>query len=183
MRIIAGKHKGRRITLAKQLKDVRPTSDFARQAVFNILMHRREGDFSGARVADLCCGSGAFGLEALSRGAEYALFSDADPRVLEAVRNLAVSWGEGEAVDFLRGDVAALPKSRFAYDMVFFDPPYHSGLIARALPRLLEGDWLHEGSILVLEQDEDEDFALPENFELLDERRYGRAMVRLLSLR
>src|SRR5579871_6488550 len=133
MRIIAGKHKGRRIEIGKDAGDIRPTSDFAREAIFNILAHGTHGlnghTFEGQQVLDVFCGTGAFGLEALSRGAAQALFIDQSREALKTARDNAQRLHEETTADFLLADGAKLPLSKRSYSLIFLDPPYFAGLI------------------------------------------------------
>src|SRR5271156_2633670 len=112
MRIISGKHKGRRIELGKDVGDIRPTSDFAREAIFNILAHGKHGlnghTFDGQRVLDVFCGTGAFGLEALSRGAAEVTFIDQAREAITTVRHNAERLHETDNVDFLLADATRL---------------------------------------------------------------------------
>lgn len=182
MRIIAGKHKGRNIELGKG-EQVRPTSSFTRQALFNILSH---GEYSGlledARVADIFCGSGALGLEALSRGASHVTFVDADPQALKAALGNAKRYGEEDKVRSLLAKGDALPMMREPFHVVFADPPYNQQLLPPCLKRLREAGWVDASSIISVEHDAPEVFTLPEGYTEITQRQYGRAMVRLLRL-
>ncbi len=187
MRIIAGKHKGRKVEILRQATHVRPTSEFARQAIFNILSHGvyasdETSPFRGKPVADLCCGSGAFGLEALSRGASHVTFIDMDHHALLSARQNAERFGEIDNVSFVRSNVSELPTARQPYGLLFLDPPYFSNLIAPCMKGLMERGWMNEHSLLVIEHDGRETPQLPERFVAVDERRYGRAILRLLRL-
>lgn len=184
MRIIAGKHKGRRIELDRDATTVRPTSEFAREAIFNILSHSKhveeDDSFIGKAVLDVFCGSGAFGLEALSRGAASVTFIDKAREAIGTARHNAGKMGELETSEFLAGDATRLPRARKSFSLVFIDPPYFGNLIAPTLTSLLNGGWLAPGALLVIEHDSKETVALPPEFIKLDERRYGRALVSLL---
>lgn len=184
MRVTAGKHKGRKLA-APAGRDVRPTSDRARQALFNILEHGGfvEGGGSpvrGARVLDAFAGSGALGLEALSRGAAHATFMETAAAALEAVRRNAEACREQDNAEILRADATRPPKARAACSIAFLDPPYHKGLAAPALTALAKAGWLAESAICCVELSADEDFSPPEGFQPLDERRYGAAKIVLL---
>jgi 16S rRNA (guanine966-N2)-methyltransferase len=186
MRIIAGKHKGRRIELGKNTGDaIRPTSDFAREGIFNILAHGKHGlnghSFDGQHVLDVFCGSGAFGLEALSRGASEVTFIDKAREAISAVRQNAERFNEIDTVDFVLADATRLSRSKKAYSLIFLDPPYFGKLIPPTLNSLHNGGWLDEESLIVIEHDAKEIVDLPENFSIIDERKYGRAMVKLLK--
>ena len=184
MRIVAGKHRGRNLR-APEGRDVRPTADRARQTLFDMLSHRRledDGtfDFEGARVCDVFCGTGALGLEALSRGATHAVFIDSDRKALDAARENARSLGEDAHVTFLQIDATRPPRSDAPCSLVFLDPPYGSALGGKALEALAEKNWLAARAIAVLELGAKEDFHAPEKFELVAERRVGAAKLVIL---
>ncbi len=184
MRIIAGKHRGRKIETPPG-KEVRPTSEFAREAIFNILVHGKlAGGGSaaeGARVADVFCGTGAFGLEALSRGAVHVTFVDQSREALDLARKNAQTINELNACEFVHTDALQLPRAFQPHTLAFLDPPYHSSLLAPSLKRLKEQNWLAPGTILICECDERDAFAPPEGFTVLDERKYGRARIVILT--
>lgn len=184
MRIIAGRHKGRKIEVLPD-KNVRPTSGKAREAIFSILTNARFLDGESAVeekcVADIFSGSGAMAFEALSRGAAHAVLVDKNPENLKLARSLAERFGERAQTDFLRADASNLPKAKRPCELVFLDPPYHSGLGLPALKSLAAQGWLQEDAIIVLELATREDMTLPEGFELMDERRYGAAKVLILK--
>ncbi|MCE2927664.1 MAG: 16S rRNA (guanine(966)-N(2))-methyltransferase RsmD [Rickettsiales bacterium] len=187
MRIISGKHKGRRLELSKEAAaHVRPTSDFARQAIFNILTHGKHGlnghTFEDKVVLDVCCGTGAFGLEALSRGAAKVTFIDQSREALACAKHNVTRAGELEACDFVQANLSQLPKARREYDVIFIDPPYQQKLLPVALESLRAGGWIAPDAVLVIEHDESETVILPPAFTCVDSRRYGRAMVELIKL-
>lgn len=186
MRIIAGKFKGRRLALAKEAGGaIRPTSDFAREAIFNLLAHGRHGlnghTFMGKSVLDVFCGSGALGLEALSRGAERVTFIDSAREAIASARQNAQHI-KADAVDFLQADARQLSRPRKPYDLIFLDPPYFAGLLPPALGSLHKNGWIAEGALIVVEHDAKEDIKIPAPFSIIDERRYGRAVVKLLNV-
>lgn len=186
MRIIAGKHKGRRIELTKEASHaVRPTSDFARQAIFNILTHGVHGlnghTFEGKHVLDIFCGTGAFGLEAFSRGAASVLFIDQSRDAIANARLNVEKIRETENAQFLLADAAQLPRARQRYSVVFLDPPYFKNLVAPAIKSLAAGGWLAEDAVIVVEHDEKETIDMPAGFEVKDQRKYGRALVKIIS--
>ncbi|MDX2073715.1 MAG: 16S rRNA (guanine(966)-N(2))-methyltransferase RsmD [Alphaproteobacteria bacterium] len=184
MRIITGKHRGRKIEVGPD-KNIRPTSDFAREAIFNILSHGKLGLDHHAvvdqRVLDCFAGSGALGLEALSRGAAHATFIDKARDSISICRHNASSMKEDANCAFLPADASKLGPSASPYGLVFIDPPYFSKLIEPTLESLHKGKWLAEDAILVLEHDEKESVKLPEHFEKLYERRYGRAIIEVVK--
>ncbi len=187
MRIISGKHRGRKIELAKEAAEtVRPTSDFAREAIFNILSHGKlvtDGHpFIDKDVLDVFCGTGAFGLEALSRGAKRVTFIDQSRDALANARLNATKMNELDAVDFMLADGTKLPKARKAFALVFLDPPYFGKMIEPALKSLHTGGWVAEDGLVIVEHDAKEAIAFPETFEIVDERKYGRAIINILKL-
>jgi 16S rRNA (guanine966-N2)-methyltransferase len=181
MRIVGGRHRGRALE-APPGAAVRPTSDRAREALFNILSHGRfEAPFRDAPVLDAFAGTGALGLEALSRGAAEALFIESDRAALEALRRNVKTLGEEPRVQVIAGDATRPPPPRRAAAVAFLDPPYRSGLAAPALAALAAAGWLAPSALATVEVGAREAFEAPSGFELLDERRYGAA--RLLILR
>jgi 16S rRNA (guanine966-N2)-methyltransferase len=185
MRIIAGKHKGRRIGLGKEANGiVRPTSDFARQAIFNILTHGAHGNnghtFIDKHVLDVFCGTGAFGLEALSRGAQSVTFIDSTREALSVARGNAETIREISNVDFVLADATKLPRARKSYSLAFLDPPYFSNLIAPTIKSLSDNGWLEGDAVIVAERDVKETLTLPDGFETVDTRRYGRAVMDII---
>ena len=188
MRIVGGSFRGRTI-LAPPGRSVRPTSEKARQAIFNILEHHDfDLDFSleSARVIDLFAGSGALGLEALSRGAAHALFVETDTEAAQLVQKNIDALGLTSNARVLRRNATRLT-SRSAtdgspFDLAFLDAPYGSRLTELALNSLREGGWLAPDALLVVESAKREQFAAPAGFKLLDERTYGAACIRLLRL-
>lgn len=185
MRVIGGSWRGRRLD-APPGRTVRPTSDRAREAIFNILEHGKHTGGEGspvpdARVLDAFAGSGALGIEALSRGAAHATFLDTDPAALAAVEsNLAALKGLDRAT-VRRADCTAPPRAAAPCDLVFLDPPYGQGLAAPALAALAAAGWIADGALCVVEQQRDEATDPPDGFDLLSERRYGKAAMLILS--
>ncbi|MFL6845931.1 MAG: 16S rRNA (guanine(966)-N(2))-methyltransferase RsmD [Allosphingosinicella sp.] len=170
MRIIAGKWRGRPL-LAPAGAATRPTADRVREALFSML-ESRLGSFEGLQVADLFAGSGALGLEALSRGAAHCLFVESDRAAIDAIRrNIAALGAEGEILPG-RAEHVRLPRP---VDLAFLDPPYGSGLAAAALAQLpiAPGGWAS------VETGRSEAVAA-EGFEVKAERKYGKARITLL---
>jgi 16S rRNA (guanine966-N2)-methyltransferase len=184
MRIVAGRYRGRRL-LAPPGETVRPTSDRAREALFNILSHGRlaaEGiPFAGAAVLDAFAGTGALGLEALSRGAAEVLFLEQDPEALATLRRNIAALDEDTRVRIIAGDATRPPRAPTACTLVLLDPPYRSGVAAMALTALDAAGWLAPDALVVVELAAREELAPPPGFILLDERVYGAA--RLVFLR
>ncbi|MGQ9366973.1 16S rRNA (guanine(966)-N(2))-methyltransferase RsmD [Azospirillum sp. ST 5-10] len=181
MRIVGGSHRGRRLT-APAGRDVRPTSDRTREAIFNILAHSGWGPgggspVDGAAVLDVFAGTGALGLEALSRGAAAATFLDAGRAALDALRANVAALGEEGRCTVLRGDATRPPRAGTPATLAFLDPPYGRDLAPAALTALAAAGWLAPGAVLVVEEAADAPLALPTGFRALDERRYGDTRV------
>ncbi len=181
MRVVGGSLKGRRLE-APRGRDIRPTSDRMRQAIFNILEHSF-GDFelTGAAVLDLFAGTGALGLEALSRGAAHVTFIDVDPDALSWLKRNVSALGVMAQATVLKLDAARLPPPPLVVGapcrLAFLDPPYDSGLAAPALAGLAARGWIGEGSLCVAELAAGETFQPPAGFEVVDERTYGSGRV------
>ena len=184
MRIVAGRHRGRPIA-APEGHDIRPTSDRVREAVFNILEHRDWGVggvsiVTGARVLDGFSGTGALGLEALSRGAEHITFMDRNRTALNLCRETLEALGERSAANILQGDCLKPVRPAEPCGLVFLDPPYKAGLAVPALEALRQAGWIETGGICVIETSAKDDPEFPEGFEMLDTRKYGAAKIHFL---
>lgn len=185
MRIVAGRHRGRKLA-APHGDATRPTSDRVREAIYNVLTHGLDVDIEGAVVLDVFAGSGALGIEALSRGAAHAIFVDMERPALDAIGANVDTVGEDENATILRRDVrrfGAKPTGAEPASIAFFDPPYHESMVPPALIAAAEGGWLADGAVIVVETADDESFEAPEKFGPLDERRYGKTLVRFLRYR
>ena len=184
MRIVGGRHRGRRLIVPPG-DAVRPTSDRAREALFNILSH---GDFAAAgspfaeeNVLDVFAGTGAFGIEALSRGAARAAFIETDRTALAVLRRNLAALDEEDAAEIIAGDATRPPRPPCAAAVAFLDPPYRSGLAAPALTALAAAGWLAPRALAIVEIAAKEPFSPPAGFAMIEERRYGAA--RLVFLR
>jgi 16S rRNA (guanine966-N2)-methyltransferase len=179
MRIVAGKFRGARIEAPKGLA-TRPTSDKVRQALFNVL-ERGAPDvaFEDARVLDLFAGSGALGLEALSRGARFCLFVEESAEARAAIRRNVEALGLTGATKIWRRDATRLgPAGTLQpFDLIFCDPPYGKGLGERALAAAAEGGLVRPGALAVLEERAGLDIAWPAPFQEIDRRRYGDTAI------
>jgi len=161
---------------------LRPTSDRTRESVFNILAHGiPDFAFDGVSVVDLFCGTGALGLEALSRGAARATFVDADAAALKCAKENAARLGEWRNVLTLRLDATQIPPPPLAAHapcaLALLDPPYGQGLLVPALQGVAARGWLAENAVVVAEMGAKEPFEPPRGFQLLQERTYGAAKV------
>ncbi len=184
MRIIAGRLRGRAL-VAPADQSVRPTSDRTREAVFNILAHGAAAvSLDGVRVIDLFAGTGALGLEAVSRGAAYALFvedsADARGLIRENVENLGLTG----CTRIFRRDATDLgPSSQLGqFGLAFLDPPYGKGLADKALASLVSGAWLTQDAVVVVEERTGVDVTLPAGLSLLEQRSYGDTQVLFLRV-
>lgn len=183
-RIFSGKHRGRSLKVVED-KAVRPTAGRTRESVFNILMHGRfsgeDSPLIGKGVLDVFCGTGAYGLEALSRGAASATFVDQHTLVLKLAYENARKFGEEATTKFVQADASNLPKATHAYSLIFLDPPYDKGLAKPCLKSLAAQGWVDEESVIVLEIQAKETISLPEGYSVVDERIYGNAKVLILA--
>ena len=183
MRIIAGRHRGRLLT-APPGEAVRPTGERAREALFDILAHGKFAlagpAYAGALVLDAFAGTGAFGLEALSRGASEAVFLENGRAALAALRANIAALGEAARSRVVSGDATAPPRAQAAAALAFLDPPYGRGLAAPALTALGAAGWLAAGALCIVELAAKERIEPPGGFALVDERRYGAARLAFL---
>jgi 16S rRNA (guanine966-N2)-methyltransferase len=173
MRIVGGKLRSRPLA-GPRSDSVRPTSDRLREALFNILAHSYGDPVTDARVLDLFAGTGALGIEAISRGAAYALFVDDGVEARALLRDNVETLGLGGVTRIFRRDATRLgpvhPVEPFS--LVFLDPPYGKGLAEKALISAREGGWLKPGALVVAEEAADTAFKAPEGFTELERRRY-----------
>jgi len=177
MRIIAGDWRGRPL-VAPAGQATRPTSDRAREGLFSMLASRI-GSFEGLRIADLFAGSGALGLEALSRGAADCLFVDSDSQAVAAIRKNCDTLGAGARADIRQQKVEYANPPPHPCDLVFLDPPYRSPEIEAALKQIAHEHWLAPGGLVTLET-AGEEVALAPRLTIEAERRFGRAYLLLL---
>ncbi len=181
MRIVAGKFRGASLEAPKGLA-TRPTSDRVRQALFNVLEHGpARFDFEGARVLDLFAGTGALALEALSRGARYAVLIEEDAAARGAIRRNVEALSLTGVTKIWRRDATRLGDAGTLqpFGLIFCDPPYGKGLGERALASAVDGGWADKGAIAVLEERADAEIAWPAPFQEIDRRRYGDTLIAL----
>lgn len=183
VRVVGGKYKGKALSPPSS-NAIRPTSDRLREAVFNILEHSYGDPVTGARVLDLFAGTGALGIEALSRGARSALFVDEGLEARGLIRRNLESLGIMGLARISKRDVAHLgpANAQGGFTLAFADPPYNKGLGGKALSALLHGKWLSGNALIVLEEAKGAEIAVPEGFELLETRTYGDTQVTFLRL-
>src|SRR5690242_6848152 len=174
MRIVGGRFRGRALSTPKS-QAIRPTADRLREALFNILAHSYDDAVQDARVLDLFAGTGALGLEALSRGAAFVLFVDDGAEARALLRGNVEALGAGGASKVYRRDATRLgPAHPMApFSLVFLDPPYGKRLAEQALTSAQEGGWLTPEALVVVEEAADSKFAPPDGFEEIERRDYG----------
>ncbi|WP_421782883.1 16S rRNA (guanine(966)-N(2))-methyltransferase RsmD [Kiloniella litopenaei] len=190
MRIVGGKHRGRSLTCPTG-KTARPTLDRTRESLFNILL---QGDVSkgllpqgtkslliGQHVLDVFAGTGALGLEALSRGAQKVTFIEKAPDSLTALRNNIKNLKEQQSTQVIQGDALtppkARPKTRDACSLVLMDAPYNQDLTEPAITALDKAGWITKTALIVAECDAKENITAPPDFEEVDNRKYGKARI------
>jgi 16S rRNA (guanine966-N2)-methyltransferase len=173
MRVVGGRLKGRSLASPTSC-EIRPTADRLRESLFNILVHAYDDPIEGARVLDLFAGTGALGIEAISRGAGFALFVDSGAEARALLRNNVEALGLGGVTKVYRRDATNLgpahPVEPFA--LAFLDPPYAKGLAEKALISLRDGGWLIPRALLVVEEAKAAAFVPPEGFAELERRAY-----------
>ena len=177
MRIVAGVWRGRKL-IAPQGMNTRPTADRTRETLFSMLASRL-GSFESLQVADLYAGSGALGLEALSRGADHATFVEIERAALKAIEANVAGLGAGSKVSIRAMSAATLP-SGGPFDIVFADPPYVAGSGTAAAAAVAKAGWLAEGGWMAVETHRGDAVTPPEGWEVDAEREVGRARLTLL---
>lgn len=173
MRIISGKFRGRKLTKSDHLKSLRPTTDKNREALFNILSFGKfikEFGFEliGANILDLCCGSGAVGFEALSRGAKSLTFIDNNREHLDLVKKNAALLGVANEAEIICADAKNLSLNQKNFDLIFLDPPYADDC-APIVQNLLDKNWINQNSLVIVETRESSQMPL----EVIESRQYG----------
>ena len=173
MRIVGGRLRSRPLAGPKSAA-IRPTTDRLREALFNILAHSYDDPVTGARVLDLFAGTGALGIEAISRGAAYALFVDDGVEARALLRDNTEALGLGGVTRIFRRDATKLGPAHplEPFSLVFLDPPYGKGLAERALNSAREGNWLKPDALIVVEEAAEAAFKAPEGFAELERRQY-----------
>ena len=173
MRVVGGRLRGRNLA-APASREIRPTADRLRESLFNILVHTYENPIEGARVLDLFAGTGALGIEAISRGAGFALFVDNGAEARALLRNNVEALGLGGVTKVFRRDATELGPAHPVepFSLAFLDPPYGKGLAEKALASLRDGGWLTKEALLVVEEAKAAAFTAPEGFVELERRAY-----------
>ena len=178
MRVVGGRLRGRTLA-APKTQAIRPTADRLRESLFNILAHAYGDPVAGARVLDLFAGTGALGIEALSRGATFTLFVDDGAEARALMRENVAALGLGGASRIFRRDATKLgpvhPLEPFS--LVFLDPPYGQGLAEQALASARAGRWLTPDALVIVEEAATANFAAPEGFVERERRRYDDSEI------
>jgi 16S rRNA (guanine966-N2)-methyltransferase len=182
MRIVAGRLKGR-LLRAPESRAIRPTSERLRESIFDILVHRHPQALEGARVIDLFAGSGALGVEALSRGAAFALFVDNGSEARALLRANVEALSLGGVTRIWRADATRLGGAPAGgpFALAFLDPPYGEGLAAPALAALVAGGWLTPGAVVVVEEAAKAEIVAPAGLEAVDARTYGDTQIAIFA--
>ena len=179
--VLAGRHRGRRLETPTG-SCVRPTQARVRKSLFDLLEHspRVDRQLVGASILDLFAGTGALGIEALSRGAAVVTFVERDPDAVSVLSRNIAALGEQRRARILHADALRLPASTFAAAFVFVDAPYGEGLAEPALDAARADGWVIEGGIAAVELGRRETFPIPSGCRLIDERVYGTTRICLL---
>ncbi|UKK84887.1 16S rRNA (guanine(966)-N(2))-methyltransferase RsmD [Sphingopyxis sp. BSN-002] len=177
MRVISGEWRGRKL-LAPKNDATRPTADRTRETLFSMLASR-VGSFEGLYVADLFAGSGALGIEALSRGAEHCLFGEQDRDALDALKKNLATLGASARADVRAGSVLGLGPAKRSFDLILFDAPYDTGAGSVALDKLNRLGWIGADSLISIETSGKETVEVA-GFEVETERKVGKAKLTLL---
>ena len=182
MRIVGGQFRGRALATPRS-NAIRPTSDRTREAVFNVIAHNFPEILEGKRVLDLFAGTGALGLEALSRGASHSLFIEESAEGRGLIRDNVEALGLQGRTKIFRRDATTMGSvgTIAPFDLVFADPPYGKGLAERALGAALEGGWLREQALVVVEEASASPFRPPAGLVSVDRRDYGDTTVTFCS--
>lgn len=180
MRIIAGKYRGRKLETPSDM-DVRPTTDKMRERVFSMLQHARYPALHGAQVMDVFAGTGALGLEALSRGAAHVTFVEKSPKSIALLNKNIAAMKVEQDTTLIKSRATSLQAATTPCDFIFMDPPYGRDLLAPSIACLLEGGWLADGGVIIAEMKSDETFDVPAGLTLIDERKQGIQRVVFLG--
>jgi 16S rRNA (guanine966-N2)-methyltransferase len=183
MRIVGGEFRGRSLATPRS-NAIRPTTDRTREAVFNVLAHRFAGRLDGARVLDLFAGTGALGLEALSRGASFSLFVEESAEGRGLIRANIEAFGLQGRTKIFRRDATRLGEigTMQPFSLLLADPPYGKGFAGKALEAARDGGWLRPGALCVVEEAAGAPFDVGTGFATVDRREYGDTVIRFLEI-
>ena len=178
MRIIGGLKRGKVLFTPKDER-IRPTTDRAREALFSIIQSKIGDELQSMSVLDIFSGTGAFGLEAASRGAKSVTFVDIDLRLTEKNAKLC----SFDNLSFIKRDARLLPPTTKKYDLIFLDAPYNLGLSEPTLENLIKQGYVAPAALIIVETAKDEELSFPQELELTDKRTYGAAKFRFLKFK
>lgn len=180
-RIISGRFRGRRLTVPAGT-DIRPTTDRMRERLFSMLGHSRYPAMAGARVADLFAGTGALGLEALSRGAAHVTFVEQAHGSLACLRaNIETVKADDHETTIVASNATGIARTDQSFDFIFLDPPYRKSLVLPTLNRLLEMNWVHGNTAIICELASNDAIDLPESLCIIDDRKQGKQRIMILT--
>lgn len=180
MRIIGGTYRGKKL-ITPPNASIRPTSDRMRETLFNMLEHGTGPGIRGSHILDLFAGSGALGIEALSRNAEHVTFVDNDHSSMKLVKKNTALIGNPDNASYISLDGTKITSST-PYDIILIDPPYNKGLIALSLQNILNRSLLAEDGVIVIEYASNEEFEIPAQFTELKKKKIGEATFSILEL-
>ena len=178
MRIVGGEFRGRSL-VSPHDDSIRPTTDRVRESLFSIIASRYNEQLNRGRVLDLFAGTGALGLEAISRGAEYCLFMENSVQGQTLIRENITNLDLGERTKLFRSDATKpgnIGKLK-PFSLVFADPPYNKGLAEKAIAALHKGDWLAHGTVIIVEEDSSATLAEIDGCQLIDQRKFGDTKI------
>ena len=182
MRIVGGRLRGRALAAPKS-QGIRPTADRLRESLFNILMHAYADPINGARVLDLFAGTGALGIEAISRGAAFALFVDDGAEARALLRQNVEALSLAAVARIFRRDATKLGPAHplEPFSLAFLDPPYGKGLAEKALASARDGGWLTNDALVVVEEETGAGFKPPEGYDEIERRKYDDTEFTILK--
>lgn len=180
MRIIGGKYRGKKLTPPVD-NNIRPTSDRMRETLFNMLEHGSRRGVRGTKILDLYAGSGALGIEALSRHAEHVTFVDNNFKSMKLIKENCALIGQPENITFISNDGTKIQKRDQEYGIIFIDPPYRKNLILPTLENILHQKLISTDGLAVIEYASDEDIKLPNHFREIKMKKMGEATFSILE--
>ena len=180
MRILGGFYRCKKL-LSPSTTYMRPSADKARESVFNILFSKLDKQWQEITVADIFCGTGAFGLEAISRGVKQVTLVDINTNA--AAKNVALFPQEKNKISLIKANAINLPFSAKQYDVIFMDAPYQQNISEKTLASVIEKKWLSPNGICIGETAHDEELPIPENMEVIDIRKYGIAKFHFITFK
>lgn len=180
MRIIGGTYRGKKLITPDNAK-IRPTTDRMRETLFNILEHGTGPGIRGSKILDLFAGTGALGIEALSRGADHVTFVDNDPRSMKLIKQNTTLIKNPENTSYLTIDGTKTIKNQEPFDIIFIDPPYHKEMINPVLTNIHVQKLLSENGLIIIEYSSSEDIEIPEYFSEIKAKKIGDASFSILE--